>query len=140
MKANELMVRDWVCLPSIMSDDKYPVQVLEIQDDCIKYYCGGKKMMVRFKYIEPVPITLEILEKNGFKPYIPEGHLETVYACQDVSKAVANELYALWPYQDGSFYLLLRVNGKDMVRMDVHYIHQLQHALGLCEIDKNIEL
>lgn len=61
MKANELMVGDWVYLPSIMSDDKYPVQVLEIQDDCIKYYGGGKKMMVRFKYIEPVPITPEIL-------------------------------------------------------------------------------
>ena len=145
MKANELscrdlMVGDWVYLPSLMSDDKYPIQVLEIQDDCIKYYCGDKKMMVGFRYIKPVPITLEILEKNGFKPYIPEGHLETVYACQDISKAVADELYALWPNPDGSFYLLLRVDGKDMVRMNVHYVHKFQHALGLCEIDKNIEL
>ena len=140
MKATDVMVGNWVCLLSIMSDDKYPVQVLEIQDDCIKYYIGGKKMMVRFKYIEPIPLTPEILEKNGFKSYIPEGHLETVYACQDISKAVADELYALWPYQDGSFYLLLRVDGKDMVRMDVHYIHQLQHALRLCGIEKEIVL
>ena len=93
-----------------------------------------------FSWIEPIPLTPEILEKNGFKTHIPENHLETVYACQDVSNAVADELYALWPYQDGSFYLLLRVNGKDMVRIDVHYIHQLQHALRLCGIDKNIEL
>lgn len=90
--------------------------------------------------IEPIPLTPEILEKNGFKPYIPENHLETVYACQDVSKAVADELYALWPYQDGSFYLLLRVNGKDMVRIDVRYMHQLQHALRLCGIEKEIIL
>ena len=92
------------------------------------------------EYLEPIPLTPEILEKNGFKPYIPENHLETVYACQDVSKSVANELYALWPYQDGSFYLLLRVDGKDMVRMNVHYVHQLQHALRLCGINHEIIL
>lgn len=85
-----------------------------------------------------VELASEILEKNGFKPYIPENHLETVYACQDVSKAVADGLYALWPYQDGSFYLLLRVDGKDMVRMNVYYVHELQHALRLCGIEKEI--
>lgn len=90
--------------------------------------------------LEPIPLTPEILEKNGFKLYIPENHLETVYACQDISKAVADELYALWPYRDGSFYLLLRVDGKDMVRMNVHYAHELQHALRLCGIEKEIEL
>ena len=138
MKANELMIGDWVKITHRNKIGKvYRVDIANgngngwvavIDGD---YYEGD---------LEPIPLTAEILEKNGFKPYIPEGHLETVYACQDVSKAVADELYALWPYQDGSFYLLLRVDGKDMVRMDVHYIHQLQHALGLCEIEKEIIL
>lgn len=124
MKANELMIGDWVSYRGI-------VNKVAPADFCQKKW---------IEEIKPIPITAEILEKNGFKPYIPENHLETVYACQDVSKAVADELYALWPYRDGSFYLLLRVDGKDMVRMDVHYIHQLQHALRLCGIEKEIKL
>ena len=142
MKANELMIGDWVDFYHPYEPEKKIVtrhRVTEIFE-CGLVGISNHPNPVHADHIEPVKITPEILEKNGFKPYIPENHLETVYACQDVSKAVADELYALWPYQDGSFYLLLRVDGKDMVRMDVHYIHQLQHALRLCGIDKNIEL
>ena len=135
MKAEELMVGDWVLLPEVFLKRETKVTdvglCIEVEDSAGVY---------GFEELSPIPLTPKILEKNGFRPYIPEGHLETVYACQDVSKAVAAELYALWPYRDGSFYLLLRVDGKDMVRMDVHYIHQLQHALRLCGIDKEIEL
>ena len=137
MKANELMIGDYVQVsPSMM-----PIKVAAVHHKKAAYHaCINKLSWVRQSLLEPIPLTPEILEKNGWKPYIPENHLETVYACQDISKAVADKLYALWPYQDGSFYLLLRVDGKDMVRMDVHYIHQLQHALGLCGIEKEIVL
>lgn len=124
MKANELMIGDWV-----IAGSGEPFKIGIIDPDFLYW-----------NEIQPIPLTIEILKKNGFKPYIPENHLETVYACQDISKAVAGELYALWPYRDGSFYLLLRVDGKDMVRMDVHYVHQLQHALRLCGIEKEIIL
>ena len=123
------MVGDWV---KFKGSDLYH-QVKVVSNKSIKF--DNQKWFAKSS-VEPIPLTPEILEKNGFKPYIPENHLETVYACQDVSKAVADELYALWPYQDGSFYLLLRVDGKDMVRIDVRYVHQLQHALRLCGIKK----
>lgn len=150
MRAEELMINDWI---AIDQPDRYAGAIGQIkslshhQEQDATYFhvfiqgkFGYLLKEVCSDDIRPIPLTSEILEKNGFKPYIPEGHLETVYACQDVSKAVADELYALWPYQDGSFYLLLRVDGKDMVRKDVHYVHQLQHALQLCEIKKEIEL
>lgn len=133
MKANELMVGDWVYRPDCYDKVKEFRHTGVIGIDSMRG-------LITFSELEPIPLTAEILEKNGFKPCIPENHLETVYACQDVSKAVANELYALWPYQDGSFYLLLRVDGKDMVRIDIRYVHQLQHALRLCGIEKTIEL
>ena len=149
MKANKLMAVDWVMVND--AEHTHPLQVAEIFKKCGTYYATlywdgmpdnvkPETLTADIDKVLPIPLTPEILEKNGFKPYIPEYHLETVYACQDISKAVADELYALWPYQDGSFYLLLRVDGKDMVRMDVRYIHQLQHALSLCEIEKEIEL
>lgn len=134
MKANELscrdlMIGDWVYLPSIMSDDKYPVQVLEIQDDCIKYYSGGKKMMVRFEHAESISLTPEILEKNGFVHY---------------------DLTDFWMWKKESFEPVhldkydkngwrLRINC-DNIPCECKYVHQLQHALRLCGIDKTIEL
>ena len=154
MKANELMIGDWVHVEAHRGFNAQNVKVETIPDNdgdnkyghhyghISTWLDGGDNDFrdVEVKHLQPIPLTPEILEKNGFKPYIPEGHLETVYACQDVSKAVADELYALWPYRDGSFYLLLRVDGKDMVRMDVHYIHQLQQALRLCGITREIIL
>lgn len=141
MKANEIQIGDWLWYQGRVN--AFPFKVEQITKRKVGYHAfPGECHMnyIRLCECKPIPLVPEILEKNGFKPYIPENHLETVYACQDVSKAVANELYALWPYQDGSFYLLLRVDGKDMVRMNVHYIHQLQHALSLCGISKKFEL
>ena len=132
MEANELMVGDFLQ----RTYNHKIVRVHEIKQSCIYTEDNGYE----YSEVESISLTPEILEKNGFKPQIPQNHIETVYACQDVSKAVAAELYALWSYRDGSFYLLLRVDGKDMVRMDVHYIHQLQHALRLCGIKKEIIL
>ena len=138
MKSSELMIGDWVMQDDNLQQSKV-CQITGIYNNAV-VDVTGEKIPLHESHIKPILLTPEILEKNGFKPYIPEGHLETVYACQDVSKAVADELYALWPHQDGSFYLLLRVDGKDMVRMDVHYIHQLQHALRLCGITREIIL
>ena len=139
MKANEIQIGDWLYYKGQFN--AFPFKVESITKKKVGYHAepGDNRIYyIQLNEVQPIPITPEILEKNGFKPYIPEYHLETVYACQDVSKAVANELYALWPYQDGSFYLLLRVDGKDMVRMNIHYVHQLQHVLRLCGIEKEI--
>lgn len=133
MKANELsckdvMVGDWVDVRNNAAPNTPHLERIT------------PSHFLRDEHWYGVELVPEILEKNGFKPQIPQNHIETVYACQDVSEAIADELYALWPYSDGSYYLLLRVNGKDKVRIDARYVHQLQHALGLCEIDKTIEL
>jgi len=79
------------------------------------------------------------LEKNGFIAQRPEYHLEIVYCLQYISKNVIDEMYALWP-EEYSFYLALRKDGKDMIRMSIKYVHELQHALRLCGINKEIKL
>ena len=141
LRSLDLMIGDWLYYKGQFN--AFPFKVESITKKKVGYHAEPNEhrmYYLRLSECKPIPLTEEILEKNGFKPYTPENHLEIVYACQDVSKAVADELYALWPYPDSSFYLLLRVDGKDMVRIDVHYIHQLQHALRLCEIEKEIIL
>lgn len=144
MKANELMVGDLVCLPSIMSDDKYPVQVLEIQDDCIKYYSGGKKMMVRFKHVEPIPLTPEILEKNGFEKnktgqwVIEKKH--SIGCCgQTCSNTNPLEYAVCWDEFGLGCVSYLEKEG-NITLCGTTYVHQLQQILRLFELDKFIKI
>ena len=137
MKANELMIGDWVYLPSIISDDKFPVQVLEIQDDCIKYYGGGKKRMVLFEHIEPIHLTPEILEKNGFITNDEQGNWK------------GYRIYSLFNTNKGCIFMLKLYEKDSIVEISLDmspyyivfkFVHQLQHALRLCGIEKTIEL
>ena len=93
--------------------------------------------------ITPVPLTDEILKKNGFvlrldSPYSKEFVLElpgeddeSDYFCVERNKK-----------QDRTYIEFSPVDGK--VRLDYfftdYYVHQLQHALRLCNINKEIKL
>ena len=54
MKATELMVGNWVYLPDMATGKEYPARLDE-------------NFFYDAKYAEPIPLTPEILEKNGFK-------------------------------------------------------------------------
>lgn len=127
----DLMIGDWVVINNI------PRQVTFI-DDCLNYkiIATGKQLDgSRVSYVgklsdevQPIPLTLEILEKNGFKKY--------------------NELYRL-DIAEGVF-VNADFNSKEPF-VSAHntcyratticwYLHQLQHALKLCGIKKEIIL
>ena len=78
--------------------------------------------------VEPIPLTPEILEKNGFSKsrLMGEQRHFTYYLAPSVS------LLAIY---DADFSLCIG----DCARY-IKYVHELQHALRLCGIDKEIEL
>ncbi len=137
MTEKELMIGDWV-----LYGKRFAI-IKELCNGYVTILCSinGQNEYVKVTYdnIDPITLTPEILEKNGFTAQRLENHIEIVYCLQDISKAIADEMYALWPETYG-FYLVIRRESKDMVRMNVHYVHQLQHALKLCGIKKEIEL
>jgi len=116
MKANELMIGDWVF------DEQMgiPVPVCSIREG-IEYPC------------RPIPITPEFLEKNGFV----------------LSKKSSRKPYQL---RDNSNYVSVikgRLNARyyekfgkpiNAMQIDCNYVHELQHALRLCGIDKEINV
>lgn len=74
-----------------------------------------------------IPITPEILERNGFKQN------EMYFVCQ------LDENFKLWYYPHlGS--LRYEYNGELVAKFPdaMNYVHQLQHALKMCNIDKKI--
>ena len=109
MKANELMIGDWFKYSKGNYTDSRQISLIDIE-----MYCEG----IIFLY--PIPLTAEILEKNGF-----------VY--NDMPFAQSWEQFGLSIYGDGL------INCGQNVALQVKYVHQLQHALHLCGIEKNIE-
>jgi len=151
MKENELMIGDWVLY------DKQPYKVRELgiygtNRDGSDYpaICVGKPngfgLILERKKIKPIPLTKEILEKIGF------------VCTQKADEDEMGAAYECWSFRDGLLSIefepevvMLEVhnggeNG-DAVRTityytdnDIMYLHELQHALKLCKIEKTIEL
>lgn len=134
MKAKELMVGDYVLVrPSMM-----PIQVAAIHKKKVAYHATGDRLTwVRDGLIEPIPITSEILEKNGFK-----GEM---YAFLDISPNLYLEYYyhehRLREWWTGIDEWNNDAEVKEIVfKCQCHYVHELQHALRLCGIEKEIVL
>ena len=133
MKANELMIGDWV-----RCTDPKPFQ-LKIIDEIDHVACGEDCLMVDIADLQPIPLTAEILEKNGFKVrsrYIWEQRYN--YCCVKVNIApkieIEGEIFDESP-------ILLQVDGA-IFSLDVivDFVHELQHALRLCGIEKEVVL
>lgn len=128
IKIEELSIGDWVQ----DKNGKY-AQILGIEN-----WSDGYVLNVRINGVDvgcvpassahPIPITPEILEKNGF---------------------VKSDMYHYAPHENECLSLQwyqhehrLTLWGKDDIidRMHCYYVHQLQHALRLAGVDKEITL
>lgn len=134
MKTSELMRGDWVCVYSNDRTETHPFRVNEIVD------CGvydSHKGFVEEKDIEPIPLTPEILEKNGFKE---DSETNGIYWRPDCRKfCIVKEL--------DTWYFAFRVLGETVDKSsgyicisECNYVHKLQHKLKDLEIEKEIVL
>ena len=130
MKAKELMTGDWVCL----EDDPKPRQVDFIRTGEVGLYWNK---IVTPPYIKPIPITPEILEKNGFKG---DGYAILILDEQTYLDYYYYEhrLRKHWCGVD-EWENHSKVNDITF-KCNCYYVHELQHALRLCGIEKEIEL
>lgn len=129
MKTTELMVGDWV-MGSL--GDRGRVVAIDDEDN-YKTHHGS----VRIKYSEDfaangewvdkishIPLTAEILEKNGFKPGSKE------YNSFDPDYFIPGMPHSSFGLELNEGYFCIT----DHTLMRLHYVHELQHALRLCEL------
>ena len=147
LRPEDLMVGDWVLL-----FDKTPVKV-----DCIgnvEVYLTEPRgqheldWRVTYEHIKPIPLTPEILEKNGFVMEERDGvAVRYSFATNLYNPTQAAIQFAF--YDGGVFADKLfkcRASPKDCYGInelhicDLKFVHELQHALRLCGIDKKIVL
>lgn len=125
MKATNLMIGDWVyCIT-----DNTNVQIEEIFIDDIYGWCykyEGK--LNALNDIEPIPLTKEILEKNGFEK--SQGEKFTWFICNVAAFdiRIVNEKNNLYDIKIAEY------------PRPITYVHELQHLLKLCKIEKEIVL
>lgn len=135
MKANELMIGDWVCT----EHDAIPRQIDWIRTGEVGLLWNK---VVTPPYLVPILITPEILEKNGFTYCKSDGgfylHTTISYGNWDVDVVLFdvtdeyrnNQLHISSP--DDS-YIAIHL-------MECNHVHELQHALRLCGIEKEIKI
>lgn len=135
MKITDLTIGDWVRL---RDKTKTKAQVLEIFPKGIIAYDFGIRYGAPLEWseIEPIPLTPEILEKNGFEKL---GYDGWEYKLKKVNKLMYSVLWRC-DYPNA-----LRISSYSPVYGDfnsfhIDNVHELQHALRLCGIDKKIEL
>ena len=146
MKANELMIGDWVYCnyPSIKKNVRVD-QIRRGGDDELKIVIVDVLPLVFTpEDIDPVPLTPEILKKNRWWKCNEDNEDGTTQYEMDEG----NINYDLWLPSDkfpGLFGCRRRWEGLtqfyEMVNeLPCSFVHQLQHALRLCGIEKEIEL
>lgn len=150
MKATEIMVGDWVRWKN------KPVQVVRVSGikyefghyDVILAYCNGYGDGLEthdISSISPIPLTPEILEKNGWKKHATygnteDGTLEEIYMLYQHSfevvfdnKEAISIRHFVSEEDDGYDKLLIEYRDNGYKPM---YIHTLQHALRLCGFEE----
>ena len=123
MRANELQIGDYV---------NYRGQIIKVS---LLYDKGGsnevgwsnkESVWVNADNVEPIPLTPEVLEKNEI-----DSVFKTRYKGFYLEYHAEAGMIMLYVYNNDSF---------QPTGIGFKYVHELQHALRLCGIDKEIEL
>lgn len=146
MKANELMIGDYVTFADCQND-KYPsiIKIWQINEDGESFASidGGKAVdeITIDDEIVGIPITPKILEKNGIKlKEVGDNGISTPPEWRNrFEKWVLRTQWKdtfIWYDRTAKYWHLY----DNMGAAKLLYVHELQHALRLCGIEKEIEL
>lgn len=117
MKVGDLMIGDWLLYKSDSLENAFPIQITREM--------FNKELVVWNDRFEPIPLTPEILEKNGLANDPYGCHFkEDEYMALEIS------------VEEEGIYWTINYNEYGILKLE--YVHQLQHALKLCGIDKEI--
>ena len=142
MKTSEIMLGDYFNVyPSNL-----PIKVVATHTMKVAYRaaCTGKLEWVRADLLRPIPITTGILRKNGFaKIGDYDTHFNFILSFIHDDDTIIVE-YRIYKEPICGVNTLLRCEvsfkgGVDKIRScHIKYLHELQHALRLCGITREI--
>ena len=117
MKTNELMIGDWVQVPSELNRKKQIKSTFDL-DSAVLY--------------QPIPLTHEILENNGFSRHEDEYQLLDDY-WELYLEEINDGMWQVVEYNDEFGNIPIQV-------VNISHVHEFQHFLRLCAIEFNFKL
>lgn len=126
MKANELMIGDWV----LDTRTGTPLRVNPFMAE------------LEVPEWQPIPLTPEILEKNGFNepPLEMQKRVRFVVLCEEYQIRYSFNSYWFSIYKNIAVHAIGYPTFICAFQERIKYVHELQHALRLCKVDKEIVL
>lgn len=159
MRANELMIGDWINLKNgkVIMPCRITVIGHATQDRneigttvCVDLSKEFPTCIFDMDVITPIPLTQEILEKNGFHINGIPNSITSVKAIDDWSddtyvwsrQETPDERMFVSVYMDdpANFFVEVYCQYCHVDGIHVKYLHELQHALKLCGIGIEIRL
>ena len=143
MKKEDLMIGDWVTIQIEKDDEPMYSQVEQLLECEI-----DADFQTDYKNVYPIELTEEILYKNGFKndvlaqkSIIAEGvsNFSVILISED-NRIMLNNIDE---YLNSFNTWHVHIDTEDMRTMctaEITYVHELQHLLKLCKIEKEIVL
>ena len=106
----------------------------------------GRGITEKFENIEPIPLTSEILEKNEFKKnvYYYSPHSYETYLLPKQEIYIGYHIIK-W-FKEDDWTIIHNIHDDSDYGFDydevitIQYVHELQHILKLCKIEKEIIL
>lgn len=138
MKKTDLMCGDLVLVQGI------PTEVTDIDglDGINREWIAGCEDggCIRWEHVEPMPLTEEVLVKSGFPRDLYEEN-KSYWDDEDKDKYRLYKFNAKYP----NFHLIEVILPdehyfwvEDHCTIKIHYVHEFQHLLKLCGIEKEI--
>lgn len=127
------MIGDWVLL------ERTPAKTRGVEIYCSNLYVQTNLTdgWYTSNFVEPIPLTPEILEKNGFVKGDTMDLVDEIYCVKLFNIHYDNEKRQFWVCNFfESEYGTMEINDIFQIK----YVHELQHALRLCKVDKEIVL
>lgn len=157
MRAEDLQIGDWVQNPLGLVGRVQSIRYMpkDHGDEYGDYYLvtlafGESDQTFNINDAQPIPLTPEILEKNGFKRI--EGNRlypnPRWFFAQDGSRDGVVIEIKFYEQSVNGVNILTKINtqsskdgGVNIIHnCDIEYVHHLQHALRLCRIEKEIQI
>jgi len=146
MKKEDLMIGDWVNFNGTI-DKVQEILYVEEKGYCASFAASATLFPIPLDKITPIPITPEILtEKLGFvvqneKHLIYDFHIEDKgLVFPDNIRLKGHVKIRFNENPKGKYEFTWFMNCARLESLKIQYIHELQHALKLCKIEKDIVL
>lgn len=143
ISVSDLSIDDWFQARMVKLDYEDlgitpPMRVAEVSSDEVMLQLGSVKHYAFVDDLQPIPITAEVLEENGWQPPRKDVDLDTWWWTNGVDKAIEAYEY------EGEWYLTIieqkEIQYRNRAGIGLKHIHELQHALRLAKVGKEIVL